>query len=504
MQTTARTLRTLSELTPLMSNQPSPCIVWFRDDLRLSDHPALHAASRTGAPVICLYVFDEQSDTLQAPKARRLGGAARWWLAQSLRALQNSLSRVGSPLVLRSGRAAKVIADLARETGARTVFWNEIAQAPHQAVAEQVAAALGVTGVATQSFRDDLLVRPADIRNKEGRGLRVFTPFWRRLRALGDPPAPLPAPKALRSLPNLASDGIESWRLEPAQPDWASGLRESWAPGEASGQARLREFLRTGVPGYGRERDRPDRNGTSRLSPHLRFGEISPRQVWHAARFAAAERPALSGDIDKFMSELGWREFCRHLLFDVPDLAERNLQPPFDAFPWRQDDQVLRAWQRGQTGYPLIDAGMRELWRTGAMHNRVRMVAASFLVKHLLIDWREGEKWFWDTLVDADPGSNPANWQWVAGSGADAAPYFRVFNPVLQGEKFDPDGAYVRRWVPEVARLPTGLIHRPWSATQLELRGAGVELGTTYPEPIVDHKVGRERALRAYAKVRAA
>jgi deoxyribodipyrimidine photo-lyase len=504
LQTTARTLRTLSELSALMSNQPSPCIVWFRDDLRLSDHPALHAASRIGVPVVCLYVFDERSDALRPPKARRLGGAARWWLAQSLRALQASLGRVGSPLVLRSGPAAQVITDLARETGAGTVFWNEIAQAPHQAVAEQVDAALGATGVATQSFRGDLLVRPSDLRNKEGRGLRVFTPFWRRLQALGDRPAPLPAPETLRALPNLASDGIESWRLEPAQPDWAFGLRESWTPGEASGQARFREFLESGVTGYSRERDRPDRNGTSRLSPHLRFGEISPRQVWHAARFAAAERPALSGDIDKFMSELGWREFCRHLLFDMPDLAERNLQPSFDAFPWRQDDQALRAWQQGQTGYPLIDAGMRELWRTGVMHNRVRMVAASFLVKHLLIDWREGEKWFWDTLIDADPGSNPANWQWVAGSGADAAPYFRVFNPVLQGEKFDPDGAYVRRWVPEVARLPTGLIHRPWSASPLELRGAGVELGTTYPEPIVDHKVGRERALRAYAKVRAA
>lgn len=481
-----------------------PCIVWFRDDLRLSDHPALHAASRTGAPVICLYILDEQSDVLRAPTGRPLGGAARWWLAQSLRALQNSLSLVGAPLVLRKGPAAKVIADLARETGATTVFWNEIAQAPYQALADQVAAALKSSGVATQSFTGDLLVHPARIRNKEGRGLRVFTPFWRRLQALGDPPAPRPSPKRLRAVPNLASDRIENWRLEPAHPDWAYGLREGWTPGEASGQERLSDFLGTGVIGYAGERDRPDRSGTSRLSPHLRFGEISPPQVWHAARFAAAERPALSADIAKFMSELGWREFCRHLLFDVPDLAERNLQPSFDAFPWRHDDKALVAWQRGQTGYPLIDAGMRELWRTGVMHNRVRMVAASFLVKHLLIDWREGEKWFWDTLVDADPGSNPANWQWVAGSGADAAPYFRVFNPVLQGEKFDPDGAYVRRWVPELARLPAGLIHRPWSATPLQLRDAGVGLGHNYPEPVVDHKAARERALAAYAKTRAA
>jgi deoxyribodipyrimidine photo-lyase len=249
-------------------------------------------------------------------------------------------------------------------------------------------------------------------------------------------------------------------------------------------------------------RDRPDRCGTSTLSPHLRFGEISPRQVWHAARFAAADRPALIGDIEKFLSELGWREFCRHLLFDTPDLAERNLQGAFDAFPWKQDAEALAAWQRGRTGYPIVDAGMRQLWHTGVMHNRVRMVAASFLVKHLLIDWREGERWFWDTLVDADAGSNPANWQWVAGSGADAAPYFRVFNPVLQGEKFDPDGAYVRRWLPELARLQQPLIHRPWSAAPFELKSAGVELGRSYPEPIVDHKPARERALSAYARLR--
>jgi deoxyribodipyrimidine photo-lyase len=276
----------------------------------------------------------------------------------------------------------------------------------------------------------------------------------------------------------------------------------SWKPGEASAQAQLRQFLKTGVAGYSFDRDRPDRDGTSRLSPHLRFGEISPRQVWHAARFAAAEHPRLSGDIEKFLSELGWREFCRHLLFDLPDLATRNLQPTFDAFPWKQNNKALRAWQRGQTGYPIVDAGMRELWHTGVMHNRVRMVVASFLVKHLLIDWREGERWFWDTLVDADAGSNPANWQWVAGCGADAAPYFRVFNPILQGEKFDPDGVYIRRWVPELTQLPNGMIHQPWTATPLELASAGIDSGKTYPAPIVDHKMGRERALAAYASIR--
>jgi deoxyribodipyrimidine photo-lyase len=482
----------------MASKSASPGIVWFRDDLRLSDHPALHAAATSGAPVICVYVFDDAS----APGARPLGGAARWWLAQSLRALQASLAAAGASLLLRQGPAARVIAELAREAGAGAVFWNEIAQAPDQAVADQVAAKLQEIGVAARRFDGDLLVAPAKLRNKEGRGLRVFTPFWRRVQSLGDPPAPLPAPETLRPAPRLAGDVVEAWRLEPSAPDWAGGLRETWRPGERAAQARLKAFLDIGVAGYATARDRPDREGTSGLSPHLRFGEISPRQVWHAARFAAADRPALAADIDKFLSELGWREFCRHLLFDVPDLATRNLQATFDAFPWRHDGKALRAWQRGRTGYPIVDAGMRELWHSGAMHNRVRMVAASFLVKHLLIDWREGERWFWDTLVDADPGSNPANWQWVAGSGADAAPYFRVFNPILQGEKLDPDGGYVRRWVPELAGLRAELIHQPWRATPLELKSAGIELGLTYPQPIIDHKAGRERALEAYAKLR--
>ena len=472
-----------------------PVIVWFRDDLRVSDHPALHAASDSHAPVICLYVLDESA-------GRPLGGASRWWLAQSLRALDAALKKLGATLILRKGATAEVIAEMARATNAQTVVWNTSDVPPQAALERRVAEALDKIGVSTKAFPGDLLVKPQAIRNKEGRGLRVFTPFWNRVLGMGDPPRPLPAPRKMKAFPTIDGDDLASWKLEPARPDWAGGLRAAWTPGEAGAQARLSDFLEGPIKGYASGRDRPDREGTSRLSPHLRFGEISPRQVWHTAKFAAAQNPSLGSDVAKFLSELGWREFSRHLLFDHPDLSETNLQPSFDAFPWKRDAKALRAWQRGLTGYPIVDAGMRELWHTGIMHNRVRMVVAPFLVKHLLIDWREGEKWFWDTLVDADPGSNPASWQWVAGSGADAAPYFRVFNPILQGEKFDPDGAYVAKWVPELSKLPVKLIHQPWEATPMELAAAGIALGKTYPEPIVDHKAARERALAAYAKTR--
>lgn len=472
-----------------------PIIVWFRDDLRVSDHPALHAATQADAPLIFLYVLDET-------QVRPLGGASRWWLAQSLRALQGALKNLGGTLVLRRGPAADVIGKLAREVDARGVVWNTSDVPPQAHLERHVGEVLDKAGINWKAFPGDLLVKPQNVRNKEGRGLRVFTPFWKRVLSMSDPATPLPAPKKLAAFTPVSSDDLVSWNLEPKHPDWAGGLRETWTPGEAAAQERLNDFLESGIKGYSNLRDRPDRDGTSRLSPHLRFGEISPRQVWYAANFAVAQNPAIASDVGKFLSELGWREFSRHLLHDLPDLAEKNLQTSFDAFPWRCDAKALRAWQRGLTGYPIVDAGMRELWHTGVMHNRVRMVVASFLVKHLLLDWRDGEKWFWDTLVDADPGSNPASWQWVAGSGADAAPYFRVFNPILQGEKFDPDGAYVSKWIPELSKLPPKLIHQPWEATQMELTEAGIKLGETYPEPIVDHKTARERALAAYAKTR--
>ena len=409
-------------------------------------------------------------------------------------------------VVVVTGANTGIGAAFAKAVGAPRVTWSRRYGQAERDIDAAIKANLVAQGIAAESFCDRLLADPWTLTTQSGTPFRVYSPFYRALSALGDPAPPLPAPRKIKGvdpalLPRAHRVQLDDLALRP-RIAWDTGMAETWPPGEAGAAARLDDFMANGLKGYAEGRDRPDLAHVSRLSPHLRFGEISPRQVWHAARFAAAEQPRLAADIDKFLSELGWREFCRHLLYDVPDLAERNLQSSFDAFPWKRDAKALRAWQRGQTGYPIVDAGMRELWHTGMMHNRVRMVVASFLVKHLLIDWREGERWFWDTLVDADAGSNPGNWQWVAGSGADAAPYFRVFNPILQGEKFDPDGAYVRRWVPELARLPHKFIHQPWEATPLELAAAGIEPGKTYPPPIVDHKAGRERALQAYATIR--
>lgn len=474
----------------------APVIVWFRDDLRLSDHPALHAALRTGQPPICIYVLDEDSEGL-----RPLGGASRWWLAQSLRALDASLSKLGQHLVLRRGAASDVIPAVARESGASAAFWNRRYDRPGMAVDDAVIARLRDLGLGGGTFPGGVLAEPHRIANQAGEPMKVFTPFWKRALSLGGPRKPLPAPTSLPPGIAMASDTLEDWSLEPAMPDWAGGLRKTWTPGEAAARDRLSEFLK-GIHGYALDRDRLDKPATSRLSPHLRFGEISPNEIFHATRFAMESGSVPLEDADKFLSEIGWRDFSHYLLHHFPELATRSFQPHFDGFPWRSDLDILRAWQTGMTGYPIVDAGMRQLWRTGWMHNRVRMVVASFLVKHLLIDWRLGEQWFWDTLVDADPANNPASWQWVAGSGADAAPYFRIFNPVRQGEKFDPDGSYVRHWLPELARLPDAIIHRPWEATQLEMNEADVDPGKTYPRPIVNHDAARKRALEALKTVR--
>lgn len=451
-------------------------IVWFRDDLRVTDNPALTTAAHRGADIIAVYVLDEAS-----PGIRPLGGAARWWLHHSLASLRADLEALGIPLVLRRGEAARVIRDLVTDAAADAVFWNRRYAAPERAIDTALKAQLREAEIEVASFAASVLFEPGTITSGAGTPYGVFTPFWRACLAQPEPrrPLPPPAPIPADARPSLPSDPLDSWGLLPRDPDWSGGLRETWRPGEASAHARLRAFLDEGLPRYASERDRPDQPATSRLSPHLRWGELSPHQVWHATldRYRTGEHAASA---QKFLAEVGWREFAWHILFHFPELATRNWRPSFDAFPWPPaDPAVLRAWQRGSTGVRLVDAGMRELWHTGTMHNRVRMVAASFLTKNLLIHWREGEAWFWDTLVDADAASNPFGWQWVAGSGADAAPYFRIFNPELQAAKFDPDGAYVARWAPEYA--------------------AG-----TAPRPIVDLARSRDAALAAYAEVTAA
>ncbi len=386
--------------------------------------------------------------------------------------------------MLRRGSPERIVPTLAQEFGVARVFWSHRYDPLGRGQDASVRARLTAAGITTECFNSSLLFEPRDVKTAADTPFRVFTPFWRATRALPEPGRPLPAPKALHTH-DAPGDRLEDWALLPTKPDWAGGLRRAWTPGEIGARRRLDGFLRT-LSGYGAARDVPAAEATSRLSPHLHFGEISPRQIWHALR---GREP----DSDKFRSELGWREFNHHLLFHHPQLPEAPLDRKFSAFPWRSDAVGFAAWTKGRTGFPIVDAGMRQLWTTGWMHNRVRMIAASFLVKHLGIDWRRGAAWFWDTLVDADLANNAANWQWVAGCGADAAPFFRIFNPVLQGEKFDPDGAYVRRWIPELNRMPDKYIHKPWAAPS-DIRRAAKD----YPQPILDLATGRLRALAAF------
>ena len=479
-----------------------PIIVWFRDDLRLADQPALAAAKAHGGPVLCVYVLDEVSTGL-----RPLGGASRWWLHHSLEQLAASLSKIGARLDLLKGASDEIIPQLAKAVGADQVVWTRRYGAAEIALDSKIKTLLKQQGVSAESFKGQLLFEPWELQTKAGGPFKVFTPFWRAALALGDGEAPLKAPTILNGLDWDAAFGktqsLASLKLLPTKPDWAGGLRKSWNVGEAGARARLSQFLEAGLAHYAEERDRADRDSTSRLSPHLRFGEISPKQILWAARHAGMAGSIAPRNVDKFVAEIGWREFSYHLLYHFPKLREDNFQLRFDDFPWgKANKKTLSLWHKGQTGYPIVDAGMRELWQTGTMHNRVRMIVASFLIKHLMIDWRKGEDWFWDTLCDADPASNPASWQWVAGSGADAAPYFRIFNPIIQGEKFDPDGLYVRRYVPELGSLASKWIHHPWDAPEDVLKTAGIKLGKSYPAPIIDHGQARDRALAAFASLK--
>lgn len=475
-------------------------IVWFEQDLRLTDNPALNAAAKSGQPLLPLFVLDESPHDPWP-----LGGASRWWLHHSLVGLQAQLAARSLPLVIRRGDAATILPDLVKETHATGVFKARRFDAYGRARDDALASHLAELGAPLHRFGGTTLFDPDSIATGSGDRFRVFSPFWRNATKSFEPHRPVPAPDTLTvpsSVP--ATLPMEALELLP-KIDWAGGLAATWVPGVDAARSRLAAVVDEVLPEYAHGRDRPDVEGTSRLSPHLHWGEISPREVWHTVR-AAQTRAGGNGfnrQAESFLRELGWREFSHYLLFHYPNLPDTPLNDRFESFRWNANADALKAWQRGETGYPIVDAGMRQLWETGWMHNRVRMVTASFLVKHLLHPWQEGARWFWDTLVDADLANNSASWQWVTGCGVDSAPFFRVFNPVMQGERHDPDGEFVRRYVPELAQLPSMFIHKPWMAPALVLRDAGITLGTTYPMPVIDHTSGRNRALAAFHEVQA-
>ena len=465
---------------------PQAHIVWFRQDLRLADHPALTVAANAG-PVVPVYVLDDET-----PGDWRIGGAQRWWLHYSLTALAKNLAAKGARLVLLRGRAADRLAELSAALGDAPIHASEQFEPYAKTQQHDLALKAPLTVHPGQTLTD-----PAAVTTAQGGRYRIFTPFWRALQQLMPPPKPLPLPAHLTMAEGAPQgDRLADWDLLPTHPNWAKGWDAEWRPGEAGADAKLATFAEI-VHGYGEGRNIPASPRTSRLSPHLHFGEISPAQVWHAAHAAA-------GDVaEPFLREVAWRDFALGIIDQYPTSADAPMRGTFATFPHRTAPTELAAWQHGHTGYPIVDAGMRQLWATGWMHNRVRMIASSFLVKHLLIDWREGEHWFWDTLVDADLANNALGWQWIMGSGTDSQPFIRIFEPVTQGRRHDADGDYVRRWVPELARLPARVIHAPWEASPMELEEAGVTLGQTYPNRIIEHAPARARALDAFARLKA-
>jgi deoxyribodipyrimidine photo-lyase len=474
-------------------------VVWFRQDLRVADNPALDAAVRAGQAVVPLYIYAPQEEGAWAP-----GGASRWWLHGSLLQLERDLRELGARLILR--RATDTLAELksvVAACGAVRVLWNRRYE-PHVIARDRrIKTELQAAGLEVASYNSALLHEPWEVKNKAGAAFQVFTPFWRHCLQMPDPEEPLPAPPGIAAPDRWpGSQRLEELELLP-RIDWAEGLRAAWVPGAAAARAHLEHFLSEGFDQYSQVRDRPGTDGTSRLSPHLHFGEISPRQIWHGLRrFAESSGRHTAWRQSQFLAEVGWREFAHHLLYHFPQTPEQPLRANFAHFPWKSDAPNLRAWQLGKTGYPIVDAGLRQLWHTGWMHNRVRMIVGSFLVKDLLLPWNDGAAWFWDTLVDADLASNTLGWQWVAGCGADAAPYFRIFNPVSQAARFDPEALYIKHWVPELARLPTPWIHEPWEAPPEALSAVGVRLGSDYPHRLVDHGEARARALQALATLK--
>lgn len=464
-----------------------PAILWFRRDLRLSDHPALTQAA--AFPIIPLFIWDEEDPD-------NPGGASQWWLHKSLSSFQQSLNASGLKLILRRGNPLKILEELVTSHNVSRLYWSRCYE-PYAIERDKKIKAFFKPYIQVKSFNASLLTEPGTLKTQSGSPYHIFTPYWKSLKALGSFEVPLCIPKNLKGYGgSIHSDDLEAWNLHPTHPDWSQGLEREWKPGEKGGQRNLAYFIEHLIQTYEGNRDLPDLTATSKLSPHLHWGEVSPRQVWHSMMSYSLGLP--SNDVWTFLSELAWREFSYYLLYHFPELPQKPLRQSFDNFPWSKDQDALNHWQKGMTGYPIVDAGMRQLWHTGWMHNRVRMIAASFLVKDLLISWQAGASWFLDTLVDADLASNSANWQWVTGCGVDAAPYFRIFNPIIQGKKFDPQGKYVRQWVPELALLPNKYIHTPWETPTNILKSVGIRLGDTYPYPLVDHTKARLHALKAF------
>ena len=473
----------------------SAAIVWFRQDLRLADNPALTAALQRGNPVICVYVWAPEEEGDWPP-----GACTKWWLHHSLTALDAELKSRGSRLIVRRGPTDKALRDLFSDTGADAVFWNRRYEPTARERDQQLKSKLKGQGLIAESFNGSLFFEPWEIQTQQSKPYHVFTPFWKACKSQWKAEDPLPAPSRLPAPDaKLSTLQVDDLKLLP-QLGWADRFPDVWSPGERGAQQKLDSFLAKAIIEYKEDRNFPDRIGTSQLSPHLHFGEISPRQIEWTLRQSGLQME--SSGVATFLSELGWREFAHHILYHFPDTTNQPLRASFREFPWSEDSRLLRAWQRGETGYPIVDAGMRELWTTGWMHNRVRMIVGSFLTKDLLIPWQAGARWFWDTLVDADLPNNSMGWQWISGCGADAAPYFRIFNPVSQGEKFDPSGNYVRRWCPELADLPAKWIHQPWAAPASVLNAAGIRLRKDYPEPCVDHAQARKAALACFAQIK--
>jgi len=479
-------------------NTTNLSLLWFRQDLRIADNPALAGAIESGNPVLPIYLHAPQEEGEWAP-----GGAARWWLHHALTDLGQQLGELGLHLLIRDAStegSLDTLRALIRETGATQVLWNRRYEPKIVRRDARIKRALRADGLRVASYNSGMLFEPSEIANKAGKPFQVFTPLWKHYQTLEVPRPVKVDTKALRA-PYKRPKGLRVEQLEllPTVP-WDTGFRETWgSPDRQAVEHRLKGFIKSAAETYLDQRDFPAIEGTSQLSPWLHFGQIGPREAWHAMAQAKNHSPRFHSGV---MRQLVWREFAHHLLYHFPATPTRPLRPEFDLFPWENDENLVRRWQAGETGYPIVDAGMRQLWQTGWMHNRVRMIAGSLLVKHLLQHWSEGARWFWDTLVDADLANNTMGWQWIGGCGADAAPYFRVFNPIIQGQKFDPDGSYVSRYLPELKNLPSSHIHRPWELGELDLAGFGVQLGKDYPAPIIDHRAGRQRALDAFAELK--